>query len=111
MLERLNEEIKLRTRVVRIFPNADRCLQLIRALAVETHEGWLEEHRHLNMDLTWISFSNTSANYCGKGRRRAKEKTSWKDHRHSVILLLDTLTNTTQRAKQQVRGVEPIPLH
>lgn len=42
MLERLNEEIKRRTRVVRIFPNQDSCLRLIRALAVETHEGWLE---------------------------------------------------------------------
>jgi putative transposase len=51
MLERLNEEIKRRTRVVRIFPNQDSCLRLIRALAVETHEGWLEEHRYLNMDL------------------------------------------------------------
>lgn len=51
MLERLNEEIKRRTRVVRIFPNQDSCLRLIRALAVETHEGWLEEHRYLNMGL------------------------------------------------------------
>ena len=51
MLERLNEEIKRRTRVVRIFPNQESCLRLIRALAAETHEGWLEEHRYLNMQL------------------------------------------------------------
>lgn len=51
MLERLNEEIKRLTRVVRIFPDQESCLRLIRALAVETHEGWLEEHRYLNMDL------------------------------------------------------------
>jgi putative transposase len=51
MLERLNEEIKRRTRVVRIFPNQESCLRLVRALAVETHEGWLEEHRYLNMQL------------------------------------------------------------
>ena len=50
MLERLNEEIKRRTRVVRIFPNSDACLRLIRALAVETHENWLEAHRYLNMN-------------------------------------------------------------
>ncbi len=50
MLERLNEEIKRRTRVVRIFPNAESCLRLVRALAVETHENWLEAHRYLNMD-------------------------------------------------------------
>ena len=51
MLERFNEEIKRRTRVARIFPNASSCLRLVRALAVETHEGWLEASRYLNMDL------------------------------------------------------------
>ena len=50
MLERLNEEIRRRTRVVRIFPNRDSCLRLVRALAVETHEDWLEASRYLNMD-------------------------------------------------------------
>jgi len=50
MLERLNEEIRRRTHVVRIFPNGDSCLRLVRALAVETHENWLEQHRYLNMD-------------------------------------------------------------
>ena len=50
MLERLNEEIKRRTLVVRIFPNAQSCLRLIRALAVQTHENWLEQHRYLNME-------------------------------------------------------------
>ena len=50
MLERLNEEIKRRTRVARIFPNGESCLRLVRALAVETHENWLEANRHLNMD-------------------------------------------------------------
>ncbi|MCS4504368.1 IS256 family transposase [wastewater metagenome] len=51
MLERLNEEIRRRTRVVRIFPNAASCLRLVRALAAETHEGWLEDNRYLNMQL------------------------------------------------------------
>jgi transposase-like protein len=50
MLERLNEEIKRRTHVVRIFPNAEACQRLVRALAVETHENWLEAHRYLNMN-------------------------------------------------------------
>jgi putative transposase len=50
LLERLNEEIKRRTHVVRIFPNGESCLRLIRALAVEMHENWLEAHRYLNMD-------------------------------------------------------------
>ena len=51
MLERLNEEIKRRTHVVRIFPNRESCLRLVRALAVETHEDWLEASRYINMDL------------------------------------------------------------
>ena len=50
MLERLNQELKRRTHVVRIFPNAASCLRLIRALAVEMHENWLEATRYLNMD-------------------------------------------------------------
>ena len=51
LLERLNEELKRRTLVVRIFPNAASCLRLTRALAVEMHEGWIEATRYLNMDL------------------------------------------------------------
>ena len=51
MLERLNEEIRRRTRVVRIFPNAKSCLRLVRALAVEIHEHWIEATRYLNIDL------------------------------------------------------------
>lgn len=50
MLERLNEEIRRRTYVVRIFPNAESCLRLVRALAVETHENWMEANRYINMD-------------------------------------------------------------
>jgi transposase-like protein len=50
MLERLNEEIRRRTYVVRIFPNAESCLRLVRALTVETHENWMEANRYINMD-------------------------------------------------------------
>ena len=47
MLERLNGEIRRRTRVVRIFPNDASCLRLIRALSVETHERWLTGYCYL----------------------------------------------------------------
>src|SRR5690242_1082850 len=50
MLERLMEEIKRRTLVVRIFPNPAACLRLVRALAVETHENWIETMQYLNME-------------------------------------------------------------
>ena len=67
MLERLNEEIKRRTRVVRIFPNQESCLRLVRALAVETHEGWLEEHRYLNMAAPRRTQAGTTAATGGGG--------------------------------------------
>ena len=50
MLERLNEEIKRRTYVVRIFPNRESCLREIRALTVEMHENWIEALRYLKME-------------------------------------------------------------
>jgi len=50
MLERYNQEIKRRTHIVRVFPNRESCLRLVRALAVETHEDWLEANRYLNME-------------------------------------------------------------
>ena len=37
--------------MVRIFQNAASCLRLVRALAVEIHENWIEATRYLNMDL------------------------------------------------------------
>jgi len=51
MLERINQELKRRTLVVRIFPNAASCLRLIRALAVEIHEDWVEATRYLDMEV------------------------------------------------------------
>ena len=49
MLERLNEELKRRTHIVRIFPNEESCLRLVLALAVEQHEEWQEGAVYLNM--------------------------------------------------------------
>lgn len=51
LIERLNQEIKRRTLLVRIFPNQESCLRLVRALAVEIHEQWVDENRYLDMDL------------------------------------------------------------
>jgi transposase-like protein len=39
-LERLNREIKRRTKVAGIFPSEKSCVRLISALLVETHENW-----------------------------------------------------------------------
>jgi transposase-like protein len=51
LLERFNQEIKRRTRVVRIFPDEASCLRLVRAVAAEQHEEWMEGSRYLNTDL------------------------------------------------------------
>jgi putative transposase len=50
LLERLNQEFKRRTHIVRIFPDEPSCLRLTRALAVETHEEWIDANRYLNME-------------------------------------------------------------
>ena len=45
-----SEELKRRTRVVRIFPNREACLRLVSALAVEQSEEWLTGRRYLDME-------------------------------------------------------------
>ena len=49
MQERLNEEIRRRERVIRIFPNGESALRLIGALLAEQNEAWMER-RYLDMD-------------------------------------------------------------
>jgi len=48
-LEKYHQEIKRRTRVVRIFPNRRSCLRLVSALAMEQSEEWLTGPRYLTM--------------------------------------------------------------
>ncbi len=50
-LERFNQEINRRSRVVRIFPNDASCIRLIGALAMEQSEEWLTGRRYLDMSL------------------------------------------------------------
>ena len=49
MLERLNQEIKRRTRVVRIFPNEASCIRLVSAMAMETADEWMQR-KYLDME-------------------------------------------------------------
>ena len=51
MIERLNEEIKRRSRVVRIFPNDESCIRLIGAICMEKSEEWQSGRRYLNMSI------------------------------------------------------------
>ena len=40
-VERLNAEIRRRTRVARLFPNEESCCRLVTAICVEIHEDWM----------------------------------------------------------------------
>jgi putative transposase len=50
-LERLSQELKRRTRVVRIFPNRESCLRLVTALAMEPSDEWISGRRSLDVSL------------------------------------------------------------
>jgi putative transposase len=50
-VERLNQELKRRTRVVRIFPNQASLLRLVTALAMEQSDEWVSGRRYLDMTL------------------------------------------------------------
>ena len=49
-LERVNQEIKRRTRVARLFPNEASLLRLVTALLAETSEEWESGKIYLNME-------------------------------------------------------------
>jgi transposase-like protein len=53
MQERLNEEIRRRERVIRIFPNDDSALRLIGALLAEQNETWQNA-----VTSTWMNSRN-----------------------------------------------------
>ena len=48
--ERVNEELKRRTRVINIFPNTEAVLRIVTALLVEMSEGWEVGKKYLNME-------------------------------------------------------------
>lgn len=50
MLERVNQELKRRSRVVRIFPNEASCLRLLGSLCQEISEQW-SSRKYLNMEV------------------------------------------------------------
>jgi putative transposase len=52
-VERVNEEIKRRTRVARLFPNEGSLLRLVSAVLSEISEEWETERAYLNMRNEW----------------------------------------------------------
>ena len=70
-LERPNEEIKRRTRVVRIFPGEALALRLITALAVEQSEEWeTGSRRYLDLDKPedWVADNNMNVPWLSGAR-------------------------------------------
>ena len=51
-MERVNEEIKRRTRVARLFPNEASLLRLVTALLAEISEAWESGKIYLNLETT-----------------------------------------------------------
>jgi len=49
MAERVNEEIRRRTRVVRIFSNVESCERLIGAIVMEISENWIAGKKYLSL--------------------------------------------------------------
>ena len=51
-LERVNREIKRRTRVAVLFPNAQSALRLVTGVLIEIHEEWMTGKMYLDMSLS-----------------------------------------------------------
>src|SRR5215469_7733013 len=52
-MERLNEEVRRRERVIRIFPNRESAIRLLGAVLMERHEQWTTGHRYFDMAAYW----------------------------------------------------------
>jgi transposase-like protein len=52
-MERLNEEIRRRERVIRIFPNRESALRLLGTLLLEQDEAWTTGHRYFDLTSYW----------------------------------------------------------
>lgn len=59
MLERLNQEIKRRTRVATLFPNESSLLRLVSAILSETSDDWETGKTYLTMSNERVSARNT----------------------------------------------------
>ena len=51
LAERVNKEIRRRTKVVGIFSNEESCLRLVSAILCEIHEEWIQGKRYLPEDV------------------------------------------------------------
>ena len=61
MIERLNQELKRRSQVIRIFPNEASCIRLLGTLCMEQSEAWEAGRMYLTMLATTESMVNKFA--------------------------------------------------
>ena len=50
LLERMNQEQRRRTRVVRLFPSIESCERLVITIAMRIHEEWSTSKKYLEID-------------------------------------------------------------
>ena len=68
-LERVNQELRRRERVIRIFPNEASIERLLGSLLIEMHENWISGRRYIDTEAyygTREKLSNTSAEVLDK---------------------------------------------
>ena len=61
MIERLNQELKRRSQVIRIFPNEASCIRLLGTLCMEQSEAWEAGRMYLTMSSTTESMAKKFA--------------------------------------------------
>ncbi len=68
MVERLNQEIRRRERVIRIFPNVESAIRLLGAFLLERYEDWMTDRRYMNMTdyLDWRKHQKGKTSSPGK---------------------------------------------
>jgi putative transposase len=83
MIERVNQELKRRSKVVRIFPNPASCVRLFSALLKEWHEDWVTGRIYLDMERL-REFENQKTAH-QQERAPADELSSIKEQRITVV--------------------------
>jgi len=69
ILERLNQEVRRRERVIRIFPNTDSAMRLLGALLMEQDELWSTGRLYFKME----QYQEWKEENCGKGSVETKD--------------------------------------
>ncbi|NLI05415.1 MAG: hypothetical protein GX483_09175 [Actinomycetaceae bacterium] len=59
-IERVNEEIRRRERVIRILPNEDSLHRMIGAVLMDIHEDWQTSRRYLSLPSKTSSLPSTA---------------------------------------------------